>query len=81
MKESERETDEQSNRTKVQHYCSVVCRWWWWYKNAYGRKSCFELLLNICVNGAFYLKRFIVAKKFRSQFLLPHTAHILAVSK
>lgn len=63
MKESERETDEQSNRTKVQHYCSVVCRWWW-YKNAYGHKSCFELLLNICVNGgAFYLKRFIVAKK------------------
>lgn len=57
----------------------VVC--WWWYKNAYGHKSCFELLLNICVNGAFYLKRFIVAKKFRSQFLLPHTAHILAVSK
>lgn len=73
MKESERETDEQSNRTKVQHYCSVVCRWWW-YKNAYGHKSCFELLLNICVNGgAFYLKRFIVAKKISVAISL--TAH------
>lgn len=74
----------QMNKIIGQKYNTIVVSCvvrWWWNKNAYGNKSCFELLLNICVNGAFYFKRFIVAKKFRSQFLLPHTAHILAVSK